>query len=98
MLSGYFIWLNVYFISVIVYRLLLHYFKQSSNSLSLMLSCNNGHRNVNVMDLTDRTSSGEHQFLGQAAIAFVCTIKYALVSGTKFVFLCVCLVVDAICN
>ena len=73
MLSGYFIWLNVYFISVIVYRLLLHYFKQSSNSLSLMLSCNNGHRNVNVMDLTDRTSSGEHQFLGQAAIAFVCT-------------------------
>ena len=28
MLFGYFRWFNVYFISVIVYRLLLHYFKQ----------------------------------------------------------------------
>ena len=63
MLFGYFRWFNAYFISFIVFQLFFIASNSPSNSLCVMLSCNNGFRNVNIMDWTDRTTSVQSFYL-----------------------------------
>ena len=42
---------------LIAYPCLIIASNSSSNSLCFLLSCNNGYRNVDIMDLTERTTS-----------------------------------------
>ena len=56
-LFGHFRCFNEYFNSVIIFQLFFIASNSSSNSVCFMLSCINGYRNVNIMDLTDITTS-----------------------------------------
>ena len=58
MLFGHFLdALNAYIISVIVLQSFFIASNSTSKSLCFILSCNNGYKNVNKMDWTDKTTS-----------------------------------------